>query len=105
MKAKGILFLNRTRPVASTTPAGEFQLVLSALHRISERQAELWQVRYIGQAAKALWDQCSAVLVPGQPIFVDAKNMRVYDNGRPVIEAEAAVVAIASRYHLDEVAA
>lgn len=56
MKAKGILFLNRTRPVASTTPAGEFQLVLSALHRISERQAELWQVRYIGQAAKALWD-------------------------------------------------
>jgi hypothetical protein len=105
MKATGILFLNRTRPTAGLNAGGEFELVLSALHRISARQAELWQVRYIGQRAKEWWDACGAALVPGQPIAVSAKDMRVYGNGRPVIEAIAESVVIAPRSYLDEATA
>jgi hypothetical protein len=100
MNAQGILFLNRQRPMVGTTPSGEFQLLISALDRISAKQAELWQIRYVGQRAKDLWETCSAVLTPGQPIQVTAKDMRVYKNGAVVIEAVAETIAIAPRSHL-----
>ncbi len=102
MRAEGLLFLNKTRPVVSTNDKGEFKLVISALHRISAKQAELWRVSYVGQRAKDLWETCQAVLVPGQPIQIRAKDMRVYTNGVPVIEAEAESIAIAPRSHLME---
>ena len=102
MNAQGILFLNQQRPSVGTTPSGEFELLITALDRISTRQAELWQLRYVGQRAKDLWDTCSAVLVPGQPIAVNTKKLRVYSNGRPIIEAEAETIAIAPRSHLPE---
>lgn len=100
MNAQGILFLNRQRPLIGATPSGEFQLLISALDRISDRQAELWQIKYVGQRAKDLWETCQAVLTPGQPIQVRAKGMRVHSNGTPVIEAEAESIAIAPRSHL-----
>jgi hypothetical protein len=100
MNATGILFLNQQRPCVGKTASGEFELLITALDRISTRQAELWQLRYVGQRAKDLWDTCSAVLVPGQPIAVNTKKMRVYQNGRPVIEAEAESIVIAPRSHL-----
>ncbi len=102
MNAQGIVFLNRQRPVVNTTPGGEFELLITALDRISARQAELWRIRYVGQRAKDLWETCSAVLTPGQPIQVRTKGMRVHSNGTPVIEAEAESIAIAPRSHLDE---
>jgi hypothetical protein len=102
MNAQGILFLNRQRPSAFINAAGELELVLSALDRVSPRQCELWQIRYVGQRAKDLWDSCSAVLTPGQPIHVTTKDMRVHKNGAVVIEAKAETIAIAPRSHLDD---
>lgn len=102
MNAQGIVFLNRQRPMVNITPSGEFELLITALDRISARQAELWRIRYVGQRAKDLWETCSAILVPGQPIHVHTKSMRVYSNGAPLIEAEADIISIAARSHLDE---
>lgn len=100
MNAQGTLFLNRQRPSVGTTSSGEFQLLISAFDRISARQSELWQIKYVGQRAKDLWETCQAALTPGQPIFVNAKGIRVYNNGTAVIEADAETIALAPRSHL-----
>lgn len=102
MNAQGILFLNKNHPTVGTTPDGQFELVITALDRISQRSCELWRVVYRGQRAKDLWDSCSAILVPGQPIQINTKNIRVYNNGNPIIEAMADAIAIAPRSHLVE---
>lgn len=102
MRANGILFLNKARPTVGTTPKGDFLLTLTALHRISANQAELWRVFYSGQRAQDLWDTCKEVLLPGQPIQVDAQQIRVHANGTPLIEAIAQSIAIAPRSHLGQ---
>lgn len=102
MRASGILFLNKARPTVGVTPRGDFLLTITALHRISHHQAELWRVFYSGHRAKDLWDTCQAVLVPGQPIQVEAQQIRVHVNGTPLIEAIAQSIAIAPRSHLGQ---
>jgi hypothetical protein len=78
MHATGMLFLNRTKPIANTLPDGRFQLMLFALDRIAPHQVEPWVLIWVGNAAQAFWLEHRAALLPGTALQVHSQRVRSF---------------------------
>ena len=97
MQATGLLFLNKTRPLATTAADGTFQLTLFAIDRIGPHRIEPWAVRWTGPAAQAFWQAHRQQLTPGTPIRVTTSRFRsfVQRGLQPEIHASADLVELA----------
>lgn len=78
MQATGLLFLNKTRPLATTAADGTFQLTLFAIDRIGPHRIEPWAVRWTGPAAQSFWQAHRQQLSPGAAIRVTTSRFRSF---------------------------
>jgi hypothetical protein len=76
MQATGMLFLQRSRPLATRSASNEFQLQLFAIDRIGVHQTEAWVLHWTGPEAEAFWNAEKNRLVPGAAIQVQADRPR-----------------------------
>lgn len=102
MRAAGMLFVANARPAPHTAADGTFTLTLRAMDRIGPHQVEAWLITWSGDSARAFWAANAAQLKPGQPITVQARNIRPWSQGRhlaPEIHAHADSIALAPALH------
>lgn len=78
MKAQGLVFVSRMKPIVKKTSHGEFMLTLCVVDRIATHQTEAWRLEWIGPAAEAFHQAHATRLVPGQPLKVELDNIRNY---------------------------
>lgn len=76
MRVNVMLFLSKTRPLATTTASGEFVLQLHTFNRIKPLQVDSWLVFWSGPQAQTFWGQHQHNLVPGCAIEVSADCVR-----------------------------
>lgn len=98
--ATGLVFLGKTRPIASTTASGEFQLVLLVMDDIGPLQREPWRVVWVGEQARAWWHLHADGAVAGTPLQAHLTHLRAHDAsryGRPEIHAHVQSLALAPR--------
>lgn len=81
MKAAGTLFLSKTAPVGAVASDGKFVLQLLAYDRHGARQVEAWRLLWVGAAAQAFYAARRQYLVPGVPIDVAVRRLRVLSAG------------------------
>lgn len=96
MNADGVLYLSKTKPIASKTSSGEFQLSLFAVDRISHQPpiAEPYALVWTGPGAQTFWEKHRDALVPGQPLRVWISRMRSHTAPRSGAEIHARVDAM-----------
>lgn len=94
MNAYGLLFMSRTRPVATTAADGTFQLTLLAMDRIEIHHVEPWRVTWAGEEARAFWNTNHNALTPGQPLRVLATHVRTHQQRHCAAEIQAHVSLI-----------
>lgn len=99
MKAEGLLFMSRTRPIAGPAADGTFQITLLAMDRMRPNQVEPWRITWAGEDARAFWNTCHAALTPGQPLRVVAQNLQGFSARHlaPEIHAHAVSIQLAPR--------
>lgn len=83
MRASGVLFLAKTKPLATVASDGTFVLTLLAFDRFSALGVEPWRITWPGPEASAFWEAHGhTVLKPGQPIDVQLERIRTFTNGK-----------------------
>lgn len=99
MKAEGILFMSKTRPLATTSAEGAFQLTVLGMDRIGTHQVEPWRITWVGDEAKSFWAAHGPALMPGQPLRVMVHRIRGYAirHCAPEIQAFASHIELAPR--------
>lgn len=94
MEASGLLFLSRTRPVATTAADGTFCLQLLAYDRIATHQTEGWRITWSGQEASDFWSAHRNSLIPGTAIQVQTHKPRAHAARGCTPEIHATVTAM-----------
>lgn len=101
MDAKGMVFLGKTRPLATRTADGEFQLTLLVMDRLGPGNVEPWRITWTGQEAEQFWADHQSALIPGAPLFIEADRLRIHQppHCRPEMHCRARRIALAPRRH------
>lgn len=106
MRAEGLLFMSRTRPIAGPAADGTFQITLLAMDRMRPNQVEPWpnqvepwRITWAGEEAREFWSTCQTALTPGQPLRVVAQNLQGFSARHiaPEIHAHAISIQLAPR--------
>ena len=99
MRAEGLLFMSRTRPIAGPAADGKFQITLLAMDRMRPNQVEPWRITWTGEEAREFWNTCQTALTPGQPLRVVAQHMQGFSARHlaPEIHAHAISIQLAPR--------
>lgn len=99
MKAEGVLFMSRTRPLAGPAADNTFQLTLLAMDRVRTNQVEPWRVTWSGNEAREFWERHGSELTPGQPLRITARNLKGFSarHCAPEIHAHVERIELAPR--------
>ena len=91
MKAQGMLFMSKSKPVVNQLAGGGFQLTLLAVNRLGHHQSEAWRLIWVGPAAHDFYIRASQWLTAGQPLNVTASQIRSHHCGGHYTEIHAQV--------------
>jgi hypothetical protein len=101
MKANGILFLSRTKPIVRKTSHGEFMLTLCTVNRIATHQTEAYRLVWTGEQAEAFYNAQKDNLIPGAVLHVDLYDIRTHTIAIGQNELTAKVCTIHLEQHME----
>lgn len=73
---EGTLYASKTRPLVTTTSAGDFQLSLLLMDRQSHHTVEPWRLVWVGDVAHHWWKNHAEQWAPGLPLYVAVNRMQ-----------------------------
>lgn len=99
MQASGIVYLAKTKPLATLTADGIFTLTLLVYDRQDTHRVEPWRIWWSGLDAQAFWQDHAGQLTPGQPLHVNLRRIRSFvlgdHHGCPESHAEVVLAHLA----------